>query len=951
MKFNTIKSAMFFLFISMAVNLYSQTSVNGKIIDKLGSLPGASIRIKGTSNSASTSFDGGFSLSNVTQGNNILLVSYIGYGSKEIPFTAKKGQVLNLGEIVMEEKEAQNLAEVVVMGSTYRPSQAKALNIKKASATISEVLAADAIGKLPDRNAAEAVQRLQGVSIERDLGEGRFVAVRGTPMQWSSATLNGNRMPSASGDNSNRGIQMDIFPSELIQYVKLSKALTPDLDGDAIGGTIDFITKTSPGRQVLSLNAAAGYADKSQSASYNASIVYGDKITDKLKFITSAVIWNRAAGSDNYRATYNFSAPDPVKSFAINQLQLRDYLAQRRTMGFNAAMDYQFNSNNKIYFKGLYSQYLDQQNVRETYFNFNLKNLQLQARHADYLTDLYSLHLGGESKLSDKFKLEWSLIKARSTFLFNSPDNLKKQDRGYPIVNFLQPMQYGNLSSDGLKYLAIDAPDGIGDAQDRILPYNATGVDASKLRLNQIILSQNTNDETDYRAQIDFNYESSEQLTFKAGTKFLDKKKDIEGKTLVWMPGSAIGIPGAPVIYMNTLQREPFAFNGGFLPEIGAPYNDVLIDQITNNQIDQMYTDAYRKANGIVQVRGANAPGNIASSYSGNENTYASYLMADLKLCDKVRIIAGARNEYNMIAFSGKKIITTTTGSAIEDVKHTNNYNAFLPMLHLKYSFDPNTILRVALTRSFARPDFDDLNPGTIINEVSQTITQGNTNLRPTFSNNADIMFEHYFGDVGIISAGVFYKQLKNLIYENQSLEQINNQIYLKFSPDNLQNASLAGFETGISKRFTELPGFLGKFGFEGNYTYIDSKVEIPEFKKGVQTAVNRTTLPKQAKHIFNAILFFENEVFLARVAGNFKGKYLNTIRTAATPEHYEWFDKNFTVDFSCSCSINKKIRIFLELNNITNQPNRFYHGETARVENESYTSVRGQIGINYNII
>lgn len=77
-------------------------------------------------------------------------------------------------------------------------------------------------------------------------------------------------------------------------------------------------------------------------------------------------------------------------------------------------------------------------------------------------------------------------------------------------------------------------------------------------------------------------------------------------------------------------------------------------------------------------------------------------------------------------------------------------------MFYLKYSFYPNTMLRIALTKSFARPDFDDLNPRTIINEVSQTITQGNTNLKPTFSNNADLMFEHYFGDVGIISAGVF---------------------------------------------------------------------------------------------------------------------------------------------------------------------------------------------------
>lgn len=93
------------------------------------------------------------------------------------------------------------------------------------------------------------------------MGEGRFAAVRGTPIQWSSSTLNGNRMPSASDDYANRGLQMDIFPSELIQYVKLSKSLTPDMDGNAIGGTIDFITKTAVNKETLSVNAAGGYVN------------------------------------------------------------------------------------------------------------------------------------------------------------------------------------------------------------------------------------------------------------------------------------------------------------------------------------------------------------------------------------------------------------------------------------------------------------------------------------------------------------------------------------------------------------------------------------------------------------------------------------------------------------------------------------------------------------------
>ncbi|MCD8539077.1 MAG: carboxypeptidase-like regulatory domain-containing protein [Leadbetterella sp.] len=209
--------------------------------DSQGGLPGAVVKLEGTSYVSGTDAEGTFVISGTLSGSYNLTITYIGYQpySKSLTVTGST----DLGDILLVTDS--NLLGEVVVTSVYRPSQARALSMRKIAPNIVEVLAADAIGKLPDRNAAEAVQRMQGVSIERDMGEGRFVSVRGTPIQWSASTLNGNRLPSASGDNANRGLQMDIFPSELIQYVKLAKAITPDMDGDAIGGSVDFITKTT----------------------------------------------------------------------------------------------------------------------------------------------------------------------------------------------------------------------------------------------------------------------------------------------------------------------------------------------------------------------------------------------------------------------------------------------------------------------------------------------------------------------------------------------------------------------------------------------------------------------------------------------------------------------------------------------------------------------------------
>lgn len=934
----------------MCGEVYSQTEISGKVTDGTNPLPGASLIIKGTTNSTSSDADGLFKLGQLNSGEYLLQVNYIGLVSQEITVIVKSESKINLGNITLKESKSEGLKEVVIT-SAYRPSQAKALSMKRASALISEVIASDAIGKLPDRNAAEAVQRIQGVSIERDMGEGRFVSVRGTPIQWSASTLNGNRMPSASGDFQNRGVQMDIFPSELIQFVKLSKAIAPDMDGDAIGGSVDFITKSAPLKEVLTVNAAAGYVDQSQAATYNASVLYGNKITDKLSFITSAVIWDRSSASDMEKLIYNFNSPDPVKSFAINELQLRDYVAKRRTLGFNAGLNYQFNENNKIYFKGLYSQYLDQQTVRENYFTFNANNAKIQSRHADYLTDLYSFQLGGDSKLTDKLLLNWSLSTAKSSFKFDSPDNLDKDNRGYPIVNFIQKMTYGGLSSDGLKYMQMDSPDGIGDMGDVVKPYVQTPINADVMHLNQVILSQNNNSEKDYRAQLDLKYNLNGGDFLKFGTKLSKKDKEVMTKTLVWMPGSLLGISGAPNTYLSDLETEKYPYNGGFLTELNEPYNDVLINQLTNGQIDQMYTPEFQKAQGLVQVQSPTASSNITGSYTGKENVYANYVMGQFNLTDKITFMGGIRNEYNNITFSGKEVVTTSTGNEIKPNIQDNSYNAFLPMAHLKYNFTDNTILRAAYTRTFARADFSDLNPSLVVNEITRTITQGNTDLKPTFSNNFDLMFEHYLKDVGIFSAGLFYKDLTNVIYSNQSMVDLNGQSYIKTNPDNLESASLFGFETGISKRFTELPGFLSHLGFEGNYTYIQSEVEIPFFQNGVQTQMIKTTLPKQAKHIFNTVLFYESNKFMARIAGNYKGKYLNEIRSSAGPDHYSWFDSNFTVDFTSSYAISKKIRLFLELNNITNSPNRFYMGNKDRIETTSYASFRGQVGVTYNIL
>lgn len=263
--------------------------------------------------------------------------------------------------------------------------------------------------------------------------------------------------------------------------------------------------------------------------------------------------------------------------------------------------------------------------------------------------------------------------------------------------------------------------------------------------------------------------------------------------------------------------------------------------------------------------------------------------------------------------------------------------------------------LKLAYTKTFARANFSDLNPTETISllTVPNTIVRGNIYLEPTYSNNFDFMGEYYFKDVGLLSGGVFYKSLKNLIYSARSYETIDGELFQITEPKNSEEGWLAGFEVGISKRLTFLPGFLSNFGVEANYTFADSEMNVPLYTTDENTGeiiVTTATekIPNQSKHIFNSALFYESNGFTARVAGNYKGESLAVVQ--GNPENYRWYDKNFTVDFSASYKLNPKLRFYVELNNLTNAPLRYYQGNTNRPEQTEYYALRGILGINYNI-
>lgn len=943
MKKQTILTFLTLILVSMS---YAQTgTIAGVIVDASGSLPGVNIIVKGTSKGAISDLDGNFTIANAPTGKQTLVLGFIGYKTLEKEITVIQGEN-NLGAISLSESDLE--LEQVVVKSTIRQSQMKALSLQKSAPNVMNVIAATSIGKLPDHNAAEAVQRVSGVAIERDQGEGRFVLVRGTPIQWSSTLINGDRMPSTQSGN--RGVPLDIFPSELIQFVQVSKAITPDMEGDVIGGSVNFITRSSPSKRTALGTVATGYSAQAQSRILNGSLIYGDRSKDqKFGYIITASTWNRDWGSDNFELVYNTGNSDPVHS--IQQLQLRDYLGNRTTYGFNSAMDYSFNSRNKIYLKGMWTDFKDEELRYRTRFRFGKAEDDPTAgiiEHAFTNTIYHSrfkgAELGGANGLSSKINLDWKLSSYQANFWYDSPVDRNvglfdsagpsnSENRGYYFSTWVQnDVTFDNLvnvNGKNYKFLSADSPTGVGEAdinnfQPRV---NAnTPIDASKAELSNAIASGRWIQEKDITGKVDLTIDATDYLKVKIGAKIRGKNRTANRAVTTWTPENDVFLTG--------VENEAFPERGGFLTEINSPYDQYLVNYPTIEANDNLINLPGERV-----FEDPNSPGMATQTYKAGEDVFATYGMATWNLADKWTMIGGARFENTYIDYNSSQV---DENDEVSPLNAKRSFGAFLPMLHLKFSPNTDTNLRFAATRTFVRPDFVDLSPSSSIDFGELTASIGNPDLNPTFAWNFDVLAEHYFKNVGVLSAGVFYKDVKDVIFDSNTQRVINGDIFNVSTPLNASDAWLLGLEIGVQKRLDFLPGFLSGFGVDANYTFTDSEVQVP----GRDV---KQPLFGQSKHIFNASLFYEKYGLSARVAANFKGSYLDELQGSG-PEQDRYYDDNLNLDFSASYNISKKIRIFMEVNNLLNEPLRYYHGNANRPEQTEWYALRGQAGITVNL-
>lgn len=901
---------------------FAQTGIiRGRITDELGlPLPGASIMLPELEKGMPSDENGNYTLIDVPVGTHKLTISFIGYKKieQEVSVTENQTTVLN---ITMEPGYAVG-GEVIVFGDRLK-GQAKALNQQRTNANITNVVAADQIGRFPDANIGDALKRISGITIQNDQGEARNIIIRGLAPQLNSVMLNGERIPSAEGDN--RNIQLDLIPADLIQTIQVNKAVLPDMDADAIGGSVNLVTRSAPTGRRVSGTLASGYNFLSNKPIWTGTVVVSDRFAQgKLGAVLSASYNDHNFGSDNIEAEWFEGGNGEA---LIAEFDIREYRVQRRRRSFNLALDYEINQNHKLYLSGVY-------NWRDDWENrFRMRVSQIDDAFGD----------GNEVLTGPN---QWTLparvqFQTKGGIGSDRVDNRRLEDQRNRNVTLKGEHQLSKLK---LTWSATYARASEERPNERYISYRESGqtvnvdlrdpefpsallansADNLNIGLHEITEEfQDTYDE-DFNSRVDFTIPASNKAIIKFGARLRTKNKVRRNSFFEYEPVDANAF-GATLADVPTIDYSDSDFLAGGQFRAGR-----FVDPAFLGALDFTNRTLFTETDVLDEY----LPGN----YTADENIYGGYVMADLELNDKLSGIVGLRLESTSIDYSG--FLLDVDNETFTEESASQNYTNFMPGVHLNYNFSEYSVLRFAFTNTIARPNYFDLVPYAEFSPDDDELVRGNPNLEATTSMNFDLMYENYFKNVGLVSGGVFYKDIDNFIYsrvtDNFNDPQFGNN--LEFTTfENGGTAEIYGLEIAFQRQIWK------GLGLYLNYTYTQSNTT------GIQgREADDLDLPGTAENLFNASLSYETDKLVLRASLNFSSDYIDELGGNAFEDRF--YDKQTFLDINGSYAFKPNWRFFFEVNNLTNQPLRYYQGVSSRTMQLEYYNARLNAGLKFDL-
>lgn len=859
------------MFLLLSETMATAQELRGIVTDsRTGeAMTGATVTIRGTGKRQFVQLDGKFGWKSLPAGTYVVEVSFTNCKSIQRTVTVSAGKVTVL-QLQLEPDDKQ-LEEVTVVSGTAGSDHGMR-HLERNANQIINVLSARNIQLLPDITVANVMQRISSVTVERtSSGEARYPIIRGMEKRYINTLVNGVKIPSP--DNKSRFVPLDLFPAELLQRLEVSKSLTPSMEGDAIGGTINLVMKDAPETPLLHLNASGGYdaifnrqpflhfdpgsISRSSPAEIHGPVyqaVTSDFQVKSLDYshihtpINSTFgisVGNRfgkgkklgvlfsGSWQDIYSGTQSLlflpdAQPNLNNMPSFVTLTSRNYSTENKRLGLNLKLDYRFNARNKLSLMNTFV-YLDQRQTRVSFDTVALNSLVTASyRSAWQYQSIYNSTLQGWHELLPGFILDWTA--------------------GYSIA--------GNHIPDEAQF-------------GHQYPVTASAVYTDNLQTMTRNWMHNTDKDV------------SAYLNLTKNVHLLGRPMEIKGGGM-----------------LRDKHRDNF-------------YNTYTLNpQLPANTSFQTYTNI---DHAVFTFNGSNpTPGLNGNNYTFHEMVSAGYLQGKWQLTDALEALGGLRVEHT------RQNYDIDVDASVDARSGTISYTDLLPGGQLKYALNAKQDIRLSYYRAIARPQFAELIPfGPANYELFREVGNPYT-LHHSTADNFDARYDLLPHGSDQLLVGAFYKSIQDPIEYTAVRVPPSSQ---ELKPNNVGRATNYGAEAVVTK-------FFGVFGISANYTYTRSRVTNDSMlyyyrnaQGNISTKYVSETRPLQGQsnHIGSASLIYKN----TRIGLDAQLSYVYTGERIALVSPYVglhyWQQPMSTLDFSFEKSFARRFAFYGKLNNLTN--------------------------------
>ena len=841
-----------------------------------------------------------------------------------------------------------------VMVTGYRASLEKALEIKRGEAGVVDAIVAEDVANFPDLNLAESLQRIPGVSIDRDAGEGKSISVRGLSPQFTRVRINGMEAMSTGGGtdssggvNRGRGFDFNTFASELFSQIVVRKTSSADVEEGSLGATVDLRAARPFDYDGFTFVAGGqmGYNDLSSTANPRASALISNTWMDgRFGALLSVAYTDRELVEEGHStvrwdpgtANGGFSGTPAAESASVFHPRIPRYGIMRHDqerLGATGSLQFKASDDTRFALDVLYAtfdadrteDYIEAVSFSRTaaqggkpqtvvvdsvidsrgnlvYGVFDNVDVRSESRTDEQSTEFLQWGFSADHDFSDAFRMKALIGQSKSTYdnpvqttLIMDKNDADGYSWDYRRNNRLPVFNYGTAD--------VMDPNGWTLAEIRLRP-------------------QWVENEFD-NAQLDFDWDISASFGLKFGANY----KDYTYTSREWRRSSE-SVPGTLVPssqlagLLTTSGLRGINVDGNanrwLIPDVRALNN--LLDFYSNSGIYTVYD---------------NLTGIAANNRSVNEKDSGVYVQADFSVDLGPVPLSGnvgvryVKTELTSDGWSFPGGVATPTR-----VEH--EYSDTLPSFNLVAELTPEFLVRLSAAEVMARPGLGFLNPGATVSVAggSRTVTTGNPRLNPFRADTVDLSFEWYFAEESLLSLGLFYKNIDSYIQTSSEIRPFNTSglpdsllagtntlptdEFNFVQPLNTPGGELKGVEVSYQQPFTFLPGLWSNFGTQLNYTYVQSDIQYLN-SNGTPSA--KGPMLGLSKNAYNATLYYEGDHFSARVSAAYRSEFLTTI-PGRNSNNVEGTKATTTVDASISYKFDEHLEISLEGLNLTDEWN-----------------------------